>query len=105
MIGAEVTVSTHDGSTLTGQVLLVEEAQRAVPGSENCSESVVETVYSDLQLLSDEGEVVRVAMASMRSVQVLDPRKALRAILSLSLSQSLSLSLNLSLEPEPEPEP
>ena len=80
VIGAEVTVSTHDGSTLTGQVLLVEEAQRAVPGSENCSESVVETVYSDLQLLSDEGEVVRVAMASMRSVQVLDPRKALRAL-------------------------
>ena len=102
VIGAEVTVSTHDGSTLTGQVLLVEEAQRAVPGSENCSESVVETVYSDLQLLSDEGEVVRVAMASMRSVQVLDPRKALRAILSLCLS--LSLSLTLSVEPEPEPE-
>jgi hypothetical protein len=102
VIGAEVTVSTHDGSTLTGQVLLVEEAQRAVPGSENCSESVVETVYSDLQLLSDEGEVVRVAMASMRSVQVLDPRKALRAILSLCLS--LSLSLSLSVEPEPEPE-
>ena len=80
VIGAEVTVSTHDGSTLTGQVLLVEEAQRAVPGSENCSESVVETVYSDLQLLTNEGEVVRVAMASMCSVQVLDPRKALRAL-------------------------
>ena len=109
VIGAEVTVSMHDGSTLTGQVLLVEEAQRAVPGSENCSESVVETVYSDLQLLSDEGEVVRVAMASMRSVQVLDLRRALRAILSLSLSLSLclslSLSLSLSVEPEPEPEP
>ena len=42
VIGAEVTVSMHDGSTLTGQVLLVEEAQRAVPGSENSSESVVE---------------------------------------------------------------
>ena len=105
VIGAEVTVSMHDGSTLTGQVLLVEEAQRAVPGSENCSESVVESVYSDLQLLSDEGEVVRVAMASMRSVQVLDPRKALRAILSLCLTLCLSLSLSLSLEPEAEPEP
>ena len=31
VIGAEVTVSMHDGSTLTGQVLLVEEAQHAVP--------------------------------------------------------------------------
>ena len=62
-------------------------------------------MYSDLQLLSDEGEVVRVAMAAMRSVQVLDPRKALRAILSLCLSLCLSLSLSLSLKPEPEPEP
>lgn len=109
VIGAEVTVSMHDGSTLTGQVLLVEEAQRAVPGSEKYSESVIESVYSDLQLLSDEGEVVRVAMAAMRSVQVLDPRKALRAILSLCLSPSLCLCLSLSqsqsLEPEPEPEP
>ena len=75
VIGAEVTVSMHDGSALTGQLLLVEEAQRAVPGSETCSESVVESVYSDLQLLSDEGEVVRVAMADMRSVQVLGPRR------------------------------
>ena len=75
LIGAEVTVSMNDGSTLTGQVLLVEEAQRAVPGSENCQESVVESVYSDLQLLSDEGEVVRVAMAAMRSVQVPGPKR------------------------------
>ena len=89
VIGAEVTVSMHDGSALTGQVLLVEEAQRAVPGSETCSESVVESVYSDLQLLSDEGEVVRVAMAAMRSVQVLDPelRRALNEALKSQLKR------------------
>ena len=85
VIGAEVKVSMDNNVTLTGQVLLVEEAQRTVSGSDN----VVESVYSDLQLLSDEGEVVRVAMAEMRSVQVLDPelRRALNEALKNQIKQ------------------
>ena len=66
VIGAQVKVSMGDGSARAGQVLLVEEKQRTVPGSD----TVVESVYSDLQLLSDEGEVMRVSLGEMTSVQV-----------------------------------
>lgn len=92
VIGAEVKVSIGDGSALVGRVLLVEETQRTVPGSEE----VIESVYSDLQLLSDEGEVMRVAMGSMRSVQVLGPR-ALPLTLTLTSAPILTLTRCLTL--------
>ena len=83
VIGAQVKVSMGDGSARAGQVLLVEEKQRTVPGSD----TVVESVYSDLQLLSDEGEVMRVSLGEMTSVQVCDP--ALRKELNQALQAQL----------------
>ena len=99
VIGAEVEVTVDDAvqaGPVVGQVLMVDERTRLIPGSADATACCTERYLADMQLLkSEDGSLVRVPLNSILSLRLLD------AELQRELQRALKAELQKRKPPPP----